>query len=268
MHRTVSKIGKKHLLVYGYGSIKSAFIDPRMVRMNIFSSRGMCVRYFTHHNNLCDSKEDNNTKDTKDKSKTTSTYSEYFRDIYSEYGKDAKQFRSDISQALEQLEKKSYNMRKLKYIAGCVSIIILFMFWRTIKSFVSRETSDVAVRTMNDDNFKKQVYTTLIKIIEDARNDPEIATMLADLMSKALVIVINDERTDKLLHDEGFLKILSSVASNVTSDVLKSEQTKKDLDELVAKEVETQLKDKQNKAMLADTFYDAACAALSRFKPW
>jgi hypothetical protein len=58
------------------------------------------------------------------------------------------------------------------------------------------------------------------------------------------------------------------MAENVVAEILKSEQTKKDLDELVAKEIETQLKDKQNKELLATTFYEATRAALRKFKPW
>lgn len=193
-----------------------------------------------------------------------STYKEYFTKTYGDYDKSIRNFGNDLNHILEEFEKKKYNTSRLKYIGATVGVIILFMFWRTIKSFLSKETSDVAIRTMNDEEFQKQMYSTLLKTLNDARNDEQVAIMLADLMNKAMIIAMSDERTSKLLHDEEFVKVLISVAS----EVVNSEQIKKDLDELSSKEIQTQLIDEQNKKLLADTFYDAAVRALLKFKPW
>jgi hypothetical protein len=193
-----------------------------------------------------------------------STYTEYFAKTYDDYGKSIRDFGNDLNHILEEFEKKRYNTTKIKYIGIAVGIVVLFMFWRTIKSFLSKETSDVAIRTMNDEEFQKQMYNTLLKTLNDARNDEQVVIMLADLINKAIEIAIRDERTSKLLHDEEFVKVLISVAS----EVINSEQTKKDLDELSSKEIQTQLTDVGNKKLLADAFYDAALKALSWLKPW
>lgn len=205
---------------------------------------------------------------THDETKTDTFYEKYFAKRYDEYGKNIRDFSNDLNAILEEFEKKKYDKTRIKYFAAMIGTLFLFMFWRTIKSFLSKETSDVAIRTMNDEEFQKQMYSTLLKTLKDASNDENVAIMLADLINKALIIVAKDERTTKLLHDEDFIKILTSVASITASEVIKSEQVKKDLDELAAKEIETQLKDKENKKMLSETFYDAACSALKKLRPW
>lgn len=235
-------------------------------RLKLLNLRHMSSSKDTEPKIRPDKKTDNNNFNPR--KEETDTYSNYFRRRYEEYGKDVKQLSTDFGFMLDQFEKKNYNMNKIKYFGFAGAILVVFMFWRTIKSFLSRETSDVAIRAMDDKDVRKKVFESLLKILDDARNDPEVSIMLADLLNKALVIVVNDERTSKLLHDEKFVGILTSVASTVTSEVIKSEQVKKDVDDLVTQQIQKQLTDKENKELLAEVFYRAARGALSKFKPW
>ncbi|VBB18645.1 hypothetical protein YASMINEVIRUS_1147 [Yasminevirus sp. GU-2018] len=172
---------------------------------------------------------------------------------YEAYEKDSRQLGEDLQYIVEQLEKKKYDVKKMKYIASIVVVIILFMFWRTIKSFLSKETSDVAIKTINDEDVRKNLYVLLCKVLDDAKNDPLIAQQLVVLIKGSLNEALRDKETMDILQ-------------KIVSDVITSDQIKKDAEVLTKEVVVSQLKDDENKKLLTDLMCDSSNTAYERFK--
>lgn len=201
---------------------------------------------------------------------STGTQYENIKGIYTSYANNSKHFYDDTCDFVGQLEKKNYNIKKLKYIVFTFGILLIFMFWRTIKSFIGKETSEVAIQTINSGEVQKNLYAMFHGILTDAKNDPLVAKTLGDLiqalMRDALINAKNDphitqlltdivkENLQFMLKDPETMQLLQQIASNVVNSnetqndlqqlvtkILTSSDTKNDLNKLVPSAVDTSL---------------------------
>jgi hypothetical protein len=163
--------------------------------------------------------------------------------------KDYQIVKTDITILIDQLEKKQYDMFRLKIYASIIVIVFMFMFWRTIKSFISQQTSDVANKTMNNEEFKKNVFQLLDHIILYAQSDPLVQKKITEL----LIIILDNARKDP--------ELMNSL-NKIISDAILSEQTLADSNKLV----QAILTDENNKKILADTLRSSSIKALIFWK--
>jgi hypothetical protein len=163
--------------------------------------------------------------------------------------KDYQIVKTDITILIDQLEKKQYDMFRLKIYASIIVIVFMFMFWRTIKSFISQQTSDVANKTMNNEEFKKNVFQLLDHIILYAQSDPLVQKKITEL----LVVILDNARKDPELMDS---------LNKIISDAILSEQTLADSNKLI----QAILTDENNKKTLADTLRSSSIKALIFWK--
>ena len=148
-------------------------------------------------------------------------------------------------------------MQKIKYVSGLFAVFLAFLSWRTIKSFIGEQTSDVAVLTINDEQVQQSIYEALLKLAEKAKEDPEIQAQLADLLRSSLDVAMKDEET---------MKILSEMAA----EIIKSKEVMDAANDLTDDVIDKQLNNKENRELLSDTFYvavyNATANALYSFK--
>ena len=93
------------------------------------------------------------------------------------------------------------------------------MLWRTIKSFITQQTSDIANKTMNDHEFKKNIFQLLDHIILYAKSDPMVQKQITEL----LIIILDNAHNDK--------ECMESLNKLITDAIL-SEQTLTDVNKL------------------------------------
>jgi hypothetical protein len=138
--------------------------------------------------------------------KKPETYKEYtyyaaIHRAVGNYQEDLTRFNQDLVKIFKELERKNYSMQKIKYVSGLFAVFLAFLSWRTIKSFIGEQTSDVAVLTINDEQVQQSIYEALLKLAEKAKEDPEIQAQLADLLRSSLDVAMKDEETMKILSE-------------------------------------------------------------------
>lgn len=178
------------------------------------------------------------------KSSYYESYKKTINDTYQSYTSDYQNLKTDILFIADQFEKKRYNTTKIKILAVCVGGLVLFLFWRTIKSYISHETSDVAIRTMNDEEFKKNMYQLLDQIIDYSKTDPNAQKKIIELLQTSLKSALDDKEVMNQLN-------------KIVSEVVLSEQTKKDIEKLTKDIIHTQLADKENRELLTQTLHQS-----------
>ena len=172
---------------------------------------------------------------------------------------DAKNITTDFNQIMVDfnliLKKHRYDDNKIKIITVLISVIFMFLFWRTFKSYISTETSDIASKTINDDEFKKNVYILSDQIIYYLKTNPDAQKQITELLQICIENVSKDEKCMTQLN-------------HLISDLILSKQTSDSANKLASEVIDTQLNDKKNQHLLSQLFYDAAIKALSKFRPW
>lgn len=185
-----------------------------------------------------------NPKDPNEKSSYYESYKKTINDTFESYTTNYQNLKNDIIFITEQFEQKRYNTNKLKILVICVSGFTLFLLWRTIKSFISHETSDVAIRTMNDEEFKKNMYLLLDQIIDYSKTDPNAQKKIMELLQISLKNALDD-------------KEIMVYLNKIVSEVVLSEQTQKDIEKLTKDIIRTQLTDDENKILLTQTLHQS-----------
>jgi hypothetical protein len=159
---------------------------------------------------------------------------------YEMFTTEIKQVKNEILFMTKYLEDKKYSKFKLKCMFWGFTILILFLSWRTIKSFITQETSDVAIKTMNDDDFKRNIHDLMNDLLIFCKNDPDAQKKIVDLLSVSLQHALNDKETMNILN-------------KIVCDVILSEQVENDFKKLTKCVVQEQLNDKDNKDLLTKT---------------
>jgi hypothetical protein len=202
----------------------------KLIRLNPpFKQNFTCKhnRFSTSNDN-----QNNNQNVTPNDNPEMISYQKILKDKYKKYDEKYSQFTKDVESILNEFDKKKYNKIKIKYVFGGIGCLFLFMSWRTIKSYISNQTSDVAIQTMNDDDFQKNVDR---------------------LVKKSLIDIMNDKDTMKILND-------------IVSSIVLSEQTKTDVHKLVDDIVKDQLTNEINKKLLSDVIYESTNSTYKKVK--
>jgi hypothetical protein len=192
-------------------------------------------------------------------SKKISTYYDSLTSFTSDLKNRTVVFQSDLHNITTEinqiLNKHRYDTNKLKIITIFISVLLLFLCWRTIKSYISTETSDIANKTMNDEEFIKNVFRLSDQIIIYLQTNP----MAQKQITKLLQICV-----DNASKDREFMETLGKMGS----DAIVSESIVDSSKHLANEVITEQLTNKINRELLANVFYDATIAAMSKFGPW
>jgi hypothetical protein len=192
-------------------------------------------------------------------SKKSQTYYDTITSFTSDLKNRTVIFQSDLQNITTEINqiliKHRYDTNKLRIVTIIISLMILFLCWRTIKSYISTETSDIANKTMNDEEFIKNVYRLSDQILVYLQTDPKAQEQITRLLQ---ICVENASKNKQ------FMKALEKLGS----DLITSKSIEDSSNQLGNAVITTQLNDKTNKDSLAKIFYDAAISALSKFRPW
>lgn len=147
-------------------NLKPVYFQKKMNYHNLRTFSKINCRMFASSSK--DTEE--NVIDVKNKIKSKTYYEAYKNEINN--------LKQDIYFIAEQFEKKRYNTNRIKYTIFFVSVLFVFTSWRTIKSFITNETSDVAIKTINNHEVKKSTLILLDGLIDYVNTDPTIRKKL------------------------------------------------------------------------------------------
>jgi len=169
---------------------------------------------------------------------------EVLHEAYESLCAEFKHLQEDINFLGEEIKKKKNSKLRIQYTIRFVAVLFLFLFWRTIKSYISTETSDVAGKAMDTPEFKVKINDLLDHILIHCRDDQEVQKKITELLLVSLKNAINDK---------GVVDNLTKM----TSDVILSKPIQDDLDKIVKELIDRQLNDKRNRELLAETLGDS-----------
>jgi uncharacterized membrane-anchored protein YjiN (DUF445 family) len=142
---------------------------------------------------------------------------------------------------------------RVNLICGGTALVFSFMFWRTIKSFVGKQTSSVAVLTISNKQVKDAVYESLFEIIDKAKDDDKLQSKLELILKKTL---------DNWRKDPENIRILKEMLT----DVLISDEFIDTSNNLIKSVITAQLNSNDNRELIINTFYDSTIIGFNMFK--
>jgi len=101
------------------------------------------------------------------------------------------------NEMLDVLKKHRYDTNKIRIFVYATGILVIFLFWRTIKSYITIETSDIATTAITDEKFKEHLCKLLDQLLLYLQNDPEAQKQIIQLLQT----VVNNASNDKEFMD-------------------------------------------------------------------
>lgn len=144
----------------------------------------------------------------------------------------------DIHELFKEMEKRRYNTRKIKWIAGAVGISMVVLSAKQIKGFLSSQGAEVTTQSMDDPEFQKKVQelSTQVshQVLHDLMDNQEMQIRLKgytrDVLKDAVVELYKDPDfqketrqmvgevvTSKLIEDKSSI-LAKQVALNLIND--------------------------------------------------
>jgi len=123
----------------------------------------------------------------------------------------------DFADLYAEMEKRNYNMRRIKIIMVIVAGFIIVTSYEFIIDFFSKQATTVTTRSLDNLDFIKELNdfgkNAGKQIISDLAKDPEIQKLLADMFKE-------------IFSSELIKKTGSELASNIATDILTNEKYK------------------------------------------
>jgi hypothetical protein len=93
----------------------------------------------------------------------------------------------DMVHVMKEMEKQQYNTKRLKIILSCIVFSVVIVFYDLIRNWTSKQVTNITTRSLEDEEFQKEVGVFCEKIIMDLAKRDDVCDVLAELFAKVFV---------------------------------------------------------------------------------